>query len=373
VLRLPKFQTVLALSLAFFAAAGPARATVVERVVAIVGEHAILLSDLRSRAQPFLLQIQQQVPNAVQRNAAISQLYKGLIEKLVDEELEQRAAIQAKVAVTPTEVEEALGRVAAQNGVSVERLFAEARRTGLDEAGYRDELRRQLLQTKLINVRLQGRIRVSEDDLRSAFRRLVLEERDKLSFRLAWVLVAGRGTGAGTGTVAARRKLAEQVSREAQTTDFGVLARKYSDDPSTRASGGVLGATHMSELAPELRRIVASLEVGQTSAVIAVPTGFAVLKLIEREETSLPAFEEARSELAQRVYLDKMTQARRSWLDNLRRQQHVEVRRGTGTRSRQPCSRASAAVHPSSPCKASCSTGPSCGRAPHRRRTRAAS
>jgi peptidyl-prolyl cis-trans isomerase SurA len=324
VLRLPKLQTAFALSLAIFAGAGPASATVVERVVAIVGERAILLSDLRSRAQPFLVQIQQQVPNGVQRNAAISQLYKGLIEKLVDEELEQRAAIQAKVAVTPTEVEEALGRVAAQNGVTVERLFAEARRTGLDEPGYRDELRRQLLQTKLINVRLQGRIRVSEDDLRSAFHRLVLEERDKLSFRLAWVLVAGRGAGAGT--VAARRKLAEQVSREAQSTDFGILARKYSDDPATRSSGGVLGATHMSELAPELRRIVASLEVGQTSAVIAVPTGFAVLKLLEREETSLPAFEEARSELAQRVYLDKMTQARRSWLDNLRRQQHVEVR-----------------------------------------------
>lgn len=321
---LRNFQAICTFGLALSTASGPAGATVVERVVAIVGERAILLSDLRARAQPFLAQIQQQVPNGVQRNAAISQLYKGLIEKLVDEELEQRAAIQAKVAVTPTEVEEALGRVAAQNGVSIERLFAEARRTGLDEAGYRDELRRQLLQTKLINVRLQGRIRVSEDDLRTAFRRLVLEERDKLGFKLAWVLVAGRG-GAATG-VAARRKVAEQVAHAAQTGDFAALARKYSDDPATRASGGVLGATHMNELAPELRRLVTALEVGQTSAVIAVPTGFAVLKLLEREETSLPSYEEARSELAQRVYLDKMTQARRSWLDNLRRQQHVEVR-----------------------------------------------
>src|SRR5215831_2963060 len=169
-----------------------ARATVVERVVAVVGERAILLSDLRERAQPFLVQIQQQVPNGAQRNAAISQLYKGLIEKLVDEELEQRAAIQAKVAVTPHEIDEALAKVASQNGVSIDRLLAEARRTGLDEAAYRDELRRQLLQTKLINVRLQGRIRVSEDDLRAAYQKLVIEERDKLSFKVAWVLVALR-------------------------------------------------------------------------------------------------------------------------------------------------------------------------------------
>lgn len=322
-----RFTRFVAVAAALFgtAHAGAARATVIERVVAVVGERAILLSDLRGRAQPFLVQIMTQVPNGAQRNAAISQLYKGLIEKLVDEELEQRAAIQAKVAVTPKEIEEALARVAAQNNVSVDRLFVEAKRTGLDEVAYREELRRQLLQTKLINVRLQGRIRVSEDDLRMAYQRLVMEEREKLSFRVAWVLVGVR-QGTPPRDIAERRKLAERVAREAQSGDFAALAAQYSDDPSTRNAGGVLPATHLPELAPTLRRIVSSLEVGAPSAVINVPSGFAVLKLLEREESSLPTFDEARNELANRVYMEKMTQARRSWLDNLRRQQHVEVR-----------------------------------------------
>jgi len=316
---------ILALVALVALSAAPANATVIERVVAVVGERAILLSDLRERAQPFLVQITQQVPTGAQRNAAISQLYKGLIEKLVDEELEQRAAIQAKVAVTPHEVDEALARVAAQNNVTLDRLFAEAKRTGLDEQAYREELRRQLLQTKLINVRLQGRIRVSEDDLHAAYQRLVMDEREKLSFRVAWILVGVPGS-ASPREVSERRRLAEQLSRDAQSSDFAELARRYSDDPSTKSNGGVLPATHLAELAPQLRRIVASLEPGAPSAVVGVPTGFAVLKLLEREESSLPTYEESRNELAQRVYLEKMTQARRSWLDNLRRQQHVEVR-----------------------------------------------
>jgi peptidyl-prolyl cis-trans isomerase SurA len=303
----------------------PARATVIERVVAVVGERAILLSDLRGRAQPFLVQIMTQVPTGAQRNAAISQLYKGLIEKLVDEELEQRAAIQAKVAVTPKEIEEALARVAAQNSVSVERLFVEAKRTGLDEVAYREELRRQLLQTKLINVRLQGRIRVSEDDLRIAYQRLVMEEREKLAFKVAWVLV-GVKRGSSSREVAERRALADRVARAAQTDDFATLVAQYSDDAATRSTGGLLPATHLAELAPTLRRIAGSLDAGATSAVINVPSGFAVLKLVEREESSLPTYDEARNELANRVYMEKMSQARRSWLDNLRRQQHVEVR-----------------------------------------------
>jgi parvulin-like peptidyl-prolyl isomerase len=84
--------------------------------------------------------------------------------------------------------------------------------------------------------------------------------------------------------------------------------------------------TRLAETPVVFRRVFTGLEVGQVAGPLAVPGGFAVVKLVEREETNLPDFEEAKNELAQRVYLEKMTQARRTWLDGLRRQQHVEVR-----------------------------------------------
>ena len=318
----------LALALAILALvglAGSASASVVERIVAIVGERAILLSDLRERAQPFLAQIHQQVPQGAQRNAAISQLYKGLLQKMVDEEIEQKAAVQAKVTVTAREVEEALTRVAAQNGVSVEKLLNEARRSGLDDSAYRDELRRQLLQTKLINVRLQGRIRVTEDDLQKAYRSIELEEREKLSYRAAW-LVVSVPTGLSPADVRARRALVERLKRDAENGDFAALVQIHSDDPSTKNSGGVLPYARPAETPPVLRRVIGALEVGHVAGPVPVPGGLAIVKVLGREESSLPRFEEARDELGQRVYLEKMTQARRTWLDSLRRQQHVEVR-----------------------------------------------
>ena len=298
----------------------PARATVVERVVAVVGERAILLSDLRRRAQPYLLQMQQTVPAGAQRNAAISQLYKALVERMVDEELEQRAAAQAKVVVTEREVEAALGRVAAQNNISVEKLLTEAQRTGMEPGQYRDELRRQLLQAKLINVRLQGRIRVTEDDLKSAYRKLVIEERERLPFRAAWVFLQG-------GDSKKQRDLAERVATAARTTEFSELARRYSEDEATRNQGGVLAATRLEQVPPAMRRALLALDVGESSGVISLGGGgYAVLKLLSREESQLPDYDTARAELGERVYVEKMNQARRTWLDNLRRQHHVEVR-----------------------------------------------
>src|SRR5512146_1240941 len=104
----------------------PARATVVERVVAVVGERAILLSDLQQRAKPFLGRVWNEVPPGAARAAAISQMHKMLLEHMVDEELEQRAANRAHIVVTAREVDDAIARVAEQNNLPVERVVAEA-------------------------------------------------------------------------------------------------------------------------------------------------------------------------------------------------------------------------------------------------------
>jgi parvulin-like peptidyl-prolyl isomerase len=126
--------------------------------------------------------------------------------------------------------------------------------------------------------------------------------------------------------VRGRRALAERIARDAERGNFAALAQIHSDDPSTKASGGILPYTKLAETPPVFRRVLSGLEVGRVAGPLAVPGGYAVVKLVEREESSLPEYEEAKNELAQRVYMEKMTTARRTWLDGLRRQQHVEVR-----------------------------------------------
>jgi len=311
---------------ALHSASAPAGAAVVERVVAVVGERAILLSDLRERARPFLLRINNEVPAGAQRAAAISQLYKTLIERIVDEELEQRAANRARIAVSAREVDEAIGRIAAQNGLEVEQLVDEAVRSGLTERQYRNEVRRQVLEAKLINLRLQGRIRVTQDDLRTSYRRIVLEERRRLRYSASWIRIDAPRSG-GTEALSRKRALVETLAVRARAgADFAELARRHSDDAQSRARGGALGELHPGQLPPALDRIALTLEVGEVSQPIRAGEAFFVLKIDSRQESELPSYEQAKAELSERVYLEKMSKAKRQWLDSLRKRTHVEIR-----------------------------------------------
>ena len=309
------------------------RASVAERIVAIVGEHAILLSDMRQRARPFLLQIHSKVPAGAQLAAAESELYKQLIERMVDERVEQQAAERAHLSVTADEIDAGIRNVANQQGISVDRLIDEATKTGLSRQEYRDEVRRQILEGKLLQLRVRSRVRVTEDDVRATYQKLVRAERAKLGYRLAWIVL--RVTpGASSAARADRGELAERIAATARAgvdshgnrIEFADLALSFSDDTPTRVKGGDLGRHKPGELAQAIEDEAHKLDVSGVSAPFQFKNDLVIIKVVARDPSELPAMDDARDELMQRSYGEQMDRARRQWIDELRHGTYVDVR-----------------------------------------------
>lgn len=300
-------------------------ATVVEKVVAIVGERAIWLSDLRERTRPLALRVIASTPAGAQRAAALSQLYGTFLDRMVDEELLLRAANKANVTVSGEEINSAVDRVAKSAGVTVKKLMEELETAGYSKLQYREEIRRRLLDEKMMSLRVQGRMRITQQDMRDSYDRVVMEERAQLGFRAAWIrldLPAG-ASKADEASVAAR---ASDIAVQARRGDFAELARRHSNDAATVETGGLLPPMKPGQLPPAVDAAVQKLEVGDVSGPIRYGSSFVILKLIERDESQLPEFEEALPELQARVYTEKVDAVRRNWLDNLRQRTHVDIR-----------------------------------------------
>lgn len=297
-----------------------ARATIVERIVAVVGDDPILLSDVRNRSRPFLVRIYQEVPDGPQRSAAITQVYKLVLERMIDEELEDRAAARAGIVVTSQEIDQALARIAAQNGMTEQQILAEAQQSGLTVAQYRDELRRQVLQAKMSSLRLQGRVRVDEEDVEAAYRELEREERLRLPQRTLRLALA-RGTT--PEQEAKQLALAESLAERARAgEDFAELIAKYA---TAAGSGAAPPAPPVQE--PEaVRRATLPLEVGQVSRPVRLGGSIVLLQVVERAPSQLPPYQQARDAMQERVYMEKLAKARQHWLEGLRRRTHIEVR-----------------------------------------------
>ena len=134
-----------------------------------------------------------------------------------------------------------------------------------------------MLEAKLLNLRLQGSIRVTEEDLRAAYRRIVIDERKKLSFSAADPHRCASHARKAAATE--RRELAEQLTDRARSSaDFAELARAHSDDLPTRAAGGSLGQLTPGQLAPEVDRVALTLDVNEVSRPLRVGDSLIIVK-----------------------------------------------------------------------------------------------
>ena len=314
-----------------------AEAVIVERIVAIVGDKPIFLSELRARGRPFLLQIQQKVPPGPQQNAAESQMFKELIEKMIDEELEAQAAEKARITVTSDEIDNALKNSAAAQGTTVAALYKEARSKGLSDQDFRDEIRRQVLEGKLLLLRVKGRVRITEEDIRSMYERSVRDERRRREYRPSWVVLRIM-PGSSPEAIREREALAEQIAERARRgEDFAALAKQYSDDTRTREIGGDLGIRapqgtqaamtgRRETMAPDLEAALLAVEPGAVVGPMRVGDAVVVMKLVSRQPSRYTTLDAARGEMVQRLQVDILEKAKRKWLDELKRRTHLDVR-----------------------------------------------
>ena len=334
------FRLALSFAVAATALAGaarPARAVVVERVVAVIGDRPILLSELRRRAKPFLLQIASRLPPGPQQTAAETQVFKELIQKMIDDELEGQAADKAHISVSSDEIDNAMRNIATAQNMTLPDLLKGAARSGLSEQDYREELRRQILEGKMLQLRVKGRIRITEEDVKAMYERTLREERARREYQPRWIVLrvpAGSSAEAAAERMALAKKLV-QAARNGE--DFGALAKQYSDDTATRESGGDLGIRapqgspqaaqgRRPTLSPELDSAVSVLEAGQVTEPIKVADAIVVVQLVERQASRYRNFEEAKPEMLQRLQGEILDKAKRKWLDELKSRTHLDVR-----------------------------------------------
>ncbi|HLK39010.1 MAG TPA: SurA N-terminal domain-containing protein [Polyangiaceae bacterium] len=324
----------LAALLAAAAIARDAGATIVERVVAVIGERPILWTELVRRAQAGRVQIRMQTrdPNVI--SVQEQMMYRELLDHMIDERLEEQTAERSHVGVSAEEIDRGIQNIAAQaqaqqgRPVTMADVMAEITHRGMTEQDFRDEIRRQILEGKLIELRVRPRVRVTDQDARAAYQHWVQETREKELVDVR-TLVLRIDPLATPGQVQARITLAEDLAHRVRAGDnFCDLVAQFSDDASTRKTCGSRGPQPFAGLLQPLQDAVRSVAPGHVSQPIPIDTGQdrVVLLVMPMGRAAVQPFEEVQNEMMQNALLDGLERARKQWLQELRRNVYIDVR-----------------------------------------------
>jgi peptidyl-prolyl cis-trans isomerase SurA len=317
-----------------FASEPAARATIVERVVAVIGERPILWTELVHRALAGRVQIRTQTQDQNVISVQEQEMYKELLNRMIDDRLEEQQADRAHLTATQDEIDRGMQNIAMQaqqqqgRPVTLADVLDEVRRRGLTEQDFRDEIRRQILEGKLIELRVRPRVRVTDQDAHAAYQHWATEMREQqpMDVRILALRVPPTLTKLQSD---ARYLLAEELVRRARGgEDFCTLVSQYSDDVSTRDTCGSHGTQPMANLLPPIQEAVKTMAPGAISDPVGVTTGQeqALVILMPMGQTKTPSFDEVKSEMTQRALLEGLEHARKQWLQELRRNVYIDIR-----------------------------------------------
>lgn len=309
-----KSLLVAALGLALLAP-GAAKAEVIERVVATINDDAIFLSELRRRAAPMLDQALA-APSQAARMAAIEQLYREVLDRMIQEELFLQAADEMQVSVSRAEVDRAIANVQRQSGLDDATFWEAVRGQGFTEEQYRGDVRRQLLRLKVLNFRARGRVNITEEQVRERYEMLIARERRTAEFTAAQIFFEVP-SGATATEVARIRSEAEAARDDVEGAD------------DFWSEGGMrLGTLRQGELPDSLEDALMNLDVGEIGEVVRGPAGFHIFLLMDRQQSAegAPAYEDMRMQIYQQMMEGAMARQEELLLAELRRAAVIDIR-----------------------------------------------
>jgi peptidyl-prolyl cis-trans isomerase SurA len=263
--------------------AQPARSA--DYIVAVVNSEPITNSEVRAR----LARVEQQL--ARDRTAAPprAELIRQVLERLIMERAQVQAARQAGIKVEEAAVDDAERNVARQNGIDVAEFRRRLAADGISQGVFREDLRNQLLLSRVREREVDSRLRVTEAEVDQYLRELQAASTGEAELNLAQILVAipesVNAAQLEALTAKARRLQAQARAGE----DFAALARQASDAtgpaPGGAGNGGAFGLRPVDRYPSLFVEATAALPVGGVSDVVRSGAGFHVLKVLEKRQS----------------------------------------------------------------------------------------
>ena len=257
---------------------------VIDSVVAVVNDDVITRRELDDRLQVVVRQLQKQgtplPPSEV--------LEKQVLERMIGDLLQVQFARENGVRVDDSQLDLAIMRIAQQNRImSLAEFRTRLEADGVDYKKFREEIRNELISTRLREREVESKLVIGDTEVDN-----YLANKSKMGgageeFHLAHILVVVPEQASAEKIQAARDRAEQALAQLKGGGDFAQVAAG-SSDAKDALRGGDLGWRPVERIPPLFLNELQHLQAGQTTSVLRSPSGFHILKLVERRSGSAP-------------------------------------------------------------------------------------
>ena len=253
-------------------------------IVAVVNSGPITNNEVQRELQ----RVQQQLAQQRRPQPDSKELTRQVLERLINERAQIQLAHESGIRVDDAAIDQAEQNIARQNDITVDELHRRLARNGEAISQFRDQLRDQLVLTRLRERDVEPRVRVSDLEVDDYLRaQQGTSDAAAREINLAQILVAVPDAATPAQVTALQARAQRAMDRARAGEDFAALVSEYSD-ATDRANAGQLGLRTVNRYPPLFLEATQNLGVGEFSGLVRSGAGFHILKVIEKKNADTP-------------------------------------------------------------------------------------
>lgn len=293
--------------------------TVLNRVAAVLNGEVVTLRDLQERAGEEWRRAAAG-PAGAERDQATRRALRRAWDAVLAEKLFRAQAVTMQLEVSDGQVDGAIEDIKTRNHFDDAQLDMALAAQGLDRAGFKAQIRRELETMQVLNYQVRSKVKVSEEDLKNYYQTHpgTFGGEEELHVRHLFLPLAA---DAAPAAVQAAQGQGERLLRRLQAgEDFAALVREVSK------ADGDLGWLRRGQIQKELEAAFSDLADGQVSKLVRAGPGLHLFKVEGRRRAGGKSFEEAKEEIRETLMQEQTASYRDQYLAELKREAVIELR-----------------------------------------------
>jgi peptidyl-prolyl cis-trans isomerase SurA len=290
-------------------------ATVVEEIVARVGNEIITKSEMEQEERRLYEQLSRQLQGQELENRFQSQRG-ALLDFLINQKLLEQRARELDLNVDE-EIRASIQRLREENGIPDDAALEEAlQKEGSSLAQLREDFRRRIIQQRILWNYVQGKVNITEDEIKNYYEQNKSGLTNPAVTKIKRYTITGENVEKGILEAEANLLLSVLQNR-------GEIVPERFPNMSIEDSVEVSSA----ELDPKIAGILDSTSVGAYSEIVEVPSGFVIFQVEARTDPKPISIEDARNQIYNILLQERAEKYQKSFMEDLRKQNYVVINR----------------------------------------------
>jgi len=277
----------------------------VDRIVAVVGDHPILSSEAEEKSGGGQLVTVSDFPST-----SMASRTERAINDLINMQLIKTALAELDLGVSEAEVEREIASFLKQKGLTRADLDVFLHTQGKTYEVYRQDFNNQLVLRKFHGTLIVPTIKVTDEDIKTYYLKKSGHIGDLITLDLQQIFVAGKD----------KKRIKEAHQRLQAGMSFAAVSELYHDPQSSATMTGV----QLQELSPTLRNALRTLQEGQFSVPLETHAGQHIFYVVKRSVSIDTAFAANKDELELELKQRELVSQTRVWLQRQRSETNIK-------------------------------------------------